>query len=114
MHLRGLRGGGHHLLDLLDAAHHGGELDEVCLGGFGNDFGQGGFAHAGRAPEDHGTGIGRVRPVVLDLDAEGLAGAQQVLLAAHLLQRVRPHALGQGCGAERAFGAFGFAVKEAH
>ena len=100
MHLGGLRGGDHHLLDLLDAAHDGGELDEAGLGGFGNDLGQGGFAHAGRTPEDHGAGI-----VALDLHAQGLAGAEQVLLAAVLLQGARTHPLGQRRGAEGALRA---------
>ena len=53
VHLSGLCGCGHHLLDLLDAAHDGGKFDEVGFGGFGNDFGQRGFAYAGWTPENH-------------------------------------------------------------
>ena len=52
--------------------------------------------------------------VALDLHAQGLAGADQVLLAAQLLKGAGAHALGQRRGAQRAFGAFGFAVEEAH
>ena len=81
VHLGSLRGRSHHLLDFLDAAHHRGELDEVGLGGFGNDFGQCGFAHAGRTPEDHGAGV-----VSVDLHAQRLAGTEQMFLAAVLLQ----------------------------
>ena len=74
VHLGGLRRRGHHLLDLLDAAHYGGELDKSRLGRFGDDLGQSGFAHSGRTPEDHGAGVrgartGRVSRFALDLDA---------------------------------------------
>ena len=109
VHLGGLRGGGHHLLDLLDAAHDGGELDESSLGGLGDDLGQCGLAHAGRTPEDHGTGV-----VALDLHAERFAGADEVLLSEQFLQTARAHPLGQGRDAERPTRAFGFAVEEAH
>jgi hypothetical protein len=51
---------------------------------------------------------------VLDLHAQGLAGTNQMLLAAQLFQAARAHPLGQGRGAQRALGAFRFAVKEAH
>jgi hypothetical protein len=91
VHLRGLRGGGHHLLDLLDAAHDGGELDEAGLCGFGDDFGEGGFADARRTPEDHGPGV-----VALDLHAQRLAGTDEVLLSAEFIKSAGAHALGQG------------------
>ncbi len=55
VHLGGLRRRGHHLLDLLDAAQDGGELDEAGFRGLGDDLGQGGFAHSRRTPEDHGA-----------------------------------------------------------
>jgi hypothetical protein len=48
------------------------------------------------------------------LDAEGLAGADEVLLAAEFFKAAWTHALGQGRGAGRSLGAFGFAVKETH
>jgi len=56
VHLGGLRRGCHYLLDLFDTAHDGGEFHKICLCGFGDDFGEGGLAGAGRTPEDHGTG----------------------------------------------------------
>ena len=95
MHLRGLGGRGHDLLDLLDAAHDGGELDEAGLGGFGNDLGQRGFAHARADPRRSWSR----RSSRLDLHAQRLAGADQVLLAAQFLKRARAHALGQRRGA---------------
>ena len=57
-------GVGHDLLDFLDPAEHGGELDEVGVSHAGDDLGQRGFAHAGRSPEDQRAGI-----VALDLYA---------------------------------------------
>ena len=45
---------------------------------------------AGRSPEDHGCGV-----VALDLHAERLAGAEQMLLADVFIERARSHALGE-------------------
>jgi hypothetical protein len=80
----------HYLLDLLDAAGHRGELNEAGLGRFGNDLGQRGLAHARRTPEDHRAGI-----VALDLHAQRLSGADQMLLAEQFVQAARPHPLRQ-------------------
>ena len=88
--LAGAVGVGHDLLDFLDAGEHGGKLDEVGLGDAGDDLGEGGFAGARRAPEDHRGGI-----VALDLDAQRLARADQVLLADEFVERARAHAVGQ-------------------
>ena len=74
-------------------AEDGGELDEGGLGGVGDDFGEGGFADAGRAPEDHGGGV-----VALDLDAERLAGGEEMLLADELIEGAGAHALGERRG----------------
>jgi hypothetical protein len=63
---------------------------KVALRGFGDDFGERGFADAGRTPEDHGGGV-----VVLDLDAEGFAGADEVLLAGVFGEIAGAHALGE-------------------
>jgi hypothetical protein len=109
VHLRRLRGRDHHLLDFLDAACDGGEFNETCFGCFGDDLGQRGLAHARRTPEDHGAGI-----IMFNLDAQWLAGADQVLLSAQLLQAARAHAFGQRRGARQALRTFGFAVKQAH
>ncbi len=114
VHLRGLRGGDHHLLDLLDAAHHGGKLDEGGLGGLGDDLGQRGLAHSRRTPQNHGAGPRSVELVAFDLHAQRFAGANQVLLAAQLIQRARAHPLCQWRGAQRALRAFRFAVKKTH
>ena len=114
MHARSLGGRHHYLLDFLDAAHHCGEFNEGRLGGFGDDFGERGFADAGRTPKNHGACI-----VVLDLHAEGLAGTEQVFLAAVFGQGAGSHALGQrGHCVELTFrGRVGLqrqAVEEAH
>ena len=81
---------GHHLLDFLDAAKYGGELDEVGMSHAGDDLGQRGFADAGRSPEDQRAGI-----VALDLHPQRLAGTEYVFLANKLVQRPRAHAIGQ-------------------
>ncbi len=80
----------HDLLDLLDAGEDGGELDEGGVRGLGDDLGEGGFADAGRSPEDHGGGVVR-----FDLHAQRLAGPDEVLLADVFVERAGPHALGQ-------------------
>ena len=58
--------------------------------GFGDDFGERGFADAGRAPEDHGGWV-----VVLDLDAEGFAWADEVLLTGVFCEVAGAHAFGE-------------------
>ena len=111
---------GHHLLDLFNAAHDGRELDEAGLRGFGYDLGQSGFAHSGRAPEDHRAGV-----VALDLHAQGLAGTDQMLLPHEFFQTAGPHALSERRRCHcvgRFFGRvqgpgerlIGLAVEEAH
>ena len=100
----------HHLLDLLDAGEDGGELDEGGVGGLGDDLGERGFADAGRPPEDHRRGV-----VALDLHAQGLAGAEQMLLADVFVERARAHALGERRGlAGGGWGEFGCAAEETH
>ena len=79
----------HDLLDLLDAGEDGGELDEAGAGDVGDDAGEGGLADSGRSPEDHGGGV-----VALDLDAEGLAGGEDVLLADVFVEVAGAHAVG--------------------
>ena len=88
--LAGAVGVGHDLLDFLDAGEDGGELDELGFGDAGDDFGERGFAGAGRAPEDHGGGI-----VALDLNTQGLAGADKMFLADELFEGARAHAVGE-------------------
>ncbi len=43
----------HRLADVLHAAEHGRDLDELGVKTFGHQPRQRGLAHAGRAPEDH-------------------------------------------------------------
>ena len=100
---------GHHLLDFFYAGEDGGELDEGGFGCVRDDLGEGGFADAWRAPEDHGIGI-----VALDLNAEGLAGAEEVLLAEELVEGAGAHSLGEGRGDCAGVAGFGCGVEEAH
>ena len=71
----------HHLADLFDAAGHGGKADKGRLGAVGDDLRQGGFAHAGRSPEDHRGDV-----VALQQAAEDLAFPQQMALTDKFLQ----------------------------
>ena len=81
----------HHLLDLFDAAGDGAEVDKLGAGPPGDDPGQGGLPHPGRAPEDH-----RAHPVALDEPAQHLALSQQMALPSELLQAPGAHPGGQG------------------
>ena len=92
--LAGALGVGHDLLDFLDAGKHGRELDELGVGHPGDDLGESGLANAGRSPEDERAGV-----VSLDLDAEGFAGAEDVLLSDKLIESAGAHALGEGASA---------------
>ena len=76
----------HDLFDLFDAAEDSGEFNEAGLGSLRDDFGEGGFADAGRTPEDHG---GRV--ITLNGQAEWLARGKEVLLAGVLLNGAGAH-----------------------
>ena len=90
---RGFFGVDHDLLDFFDAGEDGGEFDEAGAGLFGDDFGEGGLADAGRAPEDDRGGI-----VALDQHAERLAGPEEMLLAGELVEGAGAHALGERSG----------------
>ncbi len=81
----------HDLLDLLDAGEDGGELDEGGSGELGDDLGEGGFADAG-GPQK----IMEVGSSLLDGEAEGFAGAEEVILAGVLGEGAGAHALGEG------------------
>ncbi len=80
----------HDLLDFLDAGEHGGKLNEVRFCNAGNDFGESGLPGAGRSPEDH-----RSRIIALDLHAQRLTRADEVLLSDEFIERSRAHAIGQ-------------------
>ena len=107
--LLGALGVGHDLLDFLDAGEHGGELDELGLGHAGDDLRQRGFAGAGRSPEDERTDV-----VALDLRAQRLAGADQVLLSDEFVERARTHAVGERAGAVAGVVAARDGLEEAH
>ena len=83
-------GGGHHVLDFADAAEHGAEGHEFGMRAARDQARQSGFAAAGRSPQNH-----RAEFVALDGHAQGLAGAQQFLLADELFERARAHAFGE-------------------
>src|SRR5208283_5552282 len=89
--LAGAVGIAHDLLDFLDAGENGGELDEVGFGDAGDDLGEGGLAGSGGSPEDH-----RGRIIAFDLQAEGFAGADEMLLPDKFVEGARAHAIGEG------------------
>ena len=76
--------------DLLDSREHGGERREVGPGVRGEEGGKGRLPGARRAPQDH-----RVKVARLDGGAEQSPGPEQVRLANELVERLRPHPLGQ-------------------
>ena len=86
-------GVGHHGFDLLYSAEHRAKRDEIAVRQARNDARQRGLADAGRSPEDDGAEL-----VALDLDAQRLARAEDVLLADELIERRRTHPFGQRPG----------------
>jgi hypothetical protein len=81
------------LTDVLDAAKHRRHGDELGIEGVGHQPRQRRLAGAGRAPEDH-----RVQSAGLECGAQGLARTEQMALADHLVERLRPQPLGERCG----------------
>ena len=79
--------------DVLDAGRDRGHLDEAPLGGAGDDVGEGGLAGARAAPTGTATSAPR-----LDEPAQRRAGAEQVLLADHLVEAARAHPHREGLG----------------
>ena len=63
---------------------------KCACGRLGDQARERGLAGAGRAPEDD-----RLQQVALDGLAQRLPGRQQILLADELVERARPHALGE-------------------
>jgi hypothetical protein len=84
-------GGLERLLQVGDAGKHRGELLELVAGLVGQQARDGGLAGAGRAPEDH-----RGQPMRLGHAPDRPIGAEQVVLAHHLVERGRPQPIGQG------------------
>jgi hypothetical protein len=83
-------GRGHDVADFLDAGEDRAEGDEPRPGCLGDDAGDRGLARTGRTPQDD-----RLEQVALDRLAEWLAGREQFVLADELVERPRPHTLGQ-------------------
>ena len=81
------------LADVLDAAEHRRHGDELGVEGVGHEARQRRLAGARRTPEDH-----RVQPPGLEGDAQRLARAEQVALADHLVERLRPQPFGERRG----------------
>ncbi len=79
------------LADVLHAAEHRADAEELRVEGVGHQPRDGGLADAGRAPQDAG-----MRLAGLEGDAQRHARAQQVLLADDLAQRLRAQAFGEG------------------
>ena len=102
-------GVGHHGLDFLDAAQHRAEGDELALGDAGDQVGERGLADAGRSPQND-----RGQFVALDLAAQRLAGAEDVLLADVVFEALRAHALGERAAGSPADSARRCGVEEAH
>ena len=73
-----------------DAFGDGAELHECGAGALRDDASEGGFAGAGRPPEDDAAQL-----VLLDQLAQRLAGTQQMILADELLERGGTHACGE-------------------
>ena len=96
-------GGGHHVLDLANAAEHRAEGDKFGVRAARDQARERGLAAAGRSPQNH-----RAEIVAFDGHAQRLAGAEQRLLPGKLLERARTHPLGQrGGGGDRVSFDFG-------
>jgi hypothetical protein len=78
------------LPDLLDAGEHGREGDEAGARDARHEGRQRGLAGARRSPEDH-----RVELARLEGRPQHSPRSQQVLLADHLVERARSHAIGE-------------------
>ena len=76
--------------DVLHAAEHGADADELRIEGIGHQPRDGGLAGAGRPPQDAGMRLAR-----LEGDAQRHARPQQVLLADDLAQGLGPQAFGE-------------------
>ena len=77
-------GVGHHRLDLLDAAQHRAEGDEIAARQARDQPRQGGLAHARRSPQNDGASARRARSA----RRSGFPGPQNVLLADEVFQAV--------------------------
>ena len=81
---------GDDLPDLLYAGQHRREGDEPRAGDARHQRGERRLARAGRPPQDH-----RVQVAALERGAQHAARPEQVLLADDLIERARPHPVGE-------------------
>ncbi len=99
----------HHRFDLLDAAEHRAERDELAVRHARDQAGERGLAHARRPPKDD-----RGQRVALDLRRSGLPGPEDVLLADVIFERLGPHAIGQRTLLSVRAASGGDGVEQAH
>src|SRR5215469_17282094 len=88
----------HYVLDFLDAGKHGAIGHELRPSSLGDDSRESSLAAPGRAPEEH-----RTKVVAFDLDAQRLAGSQQVFLADEFIEGLRTHSVRKRTPAPRFF-----------
>ena len=81
---------GHHGFDFLDPGQHGAEGKKLALRHARDDARQRGLADARRSPENE-----RRQLIALDLRAQRLARAEDVLLPGEVVERFGTHAVGQ-------------------
>src|SRR5215469_2339121 len=86
-------GGGHDVLDFLDASKDRTERDEICVRDASDEARERSFATAGRSPEEH-----RADVVAFDLQAQRLSWTEKLFLPDELVELARPHAFGEGLG----------------
>ena len=75
----------HRSADVLDAGKHRRQRNEFTVEGIGHEPRQRGLADAGRSPQDH-----RMDLAGLEGQSQRLARAEQMALADHLAQLLRP------------------------
>ena len=95
--------------DFLDAGQHRAERDEVRAGDVRDQARQRRLAGAGRAPQND-----RLQLIAIDGEPERPSRPDQRVLADELVERARPHALGQRRGCLAMPRSAGWIVKERH
>ena len=90
MHAQPIAGSGNRLAQIGDTAGDSAHGHEMRMCGVGDHTSGGGFASAGRSPQNQGA-----EAVRLDRLAQKRAGANHMLLTNQLVQRLRSHARGQ-------------------
>ena len=80
-----------HGTDVLDARTHGRQQQKLAARDLRGQAGDGGFAHPRWAPQNEG-----MKAACFECQSQRPAGADQVLLAHHVLKPLGPQAFGQG------------------